>query len=212
MVTTIILSPGRAAEKQQVSTRIEKIKEVLGAKEIKIMHPYERFPNLALIVDKEAQERAKPFCRALFDKDGNITDLLYGVFMIVNQTDLGLESLTKGQIKHFLNEFSQPEAIAVVDGILRIFKTQQQKENPIITKLYNGGYDPSRCKFEDKGYRERIDRASDMLENLVSQMTPQLRSLFDDYLRCRAEAQSYGEKLMFYEGIKLAKAIIDIKN
>lgn len=119
-------------------------------------------------------------------------------------------SLTKGQIKHFLSKFSQPEAISVENGSLTVSKiNDQQEENPIIAKLFDGSYNPLRCKMYDRGYSDRLDLASEMLDNLVSQMSPQLRLLLDDYLRCRTEAQRYAEKLIFIEGVKLAKAISD---
>ena len=156
MITAIFVSPQKAAQVQQVPQQIEKIAEQLGAKEPEIIHPYERFPNLAFVVEKDAQAQGKPFCRAQYDEQGKVVNLLYGTFAIVNYADGRCMSLTKGQIKHFLSKFAQPEAISVENGSLTVSKiNDQQEENPIIAKLFDGSYNPLRCKMYDRGYSER---------------------------------------------------------
>ena len=54
MITAIFVSPQKAAQVQQVPQQIERIAEQLGAKEPEIIHPYERFPDLAFITEKDA--------------------------------------------------------------------------------------------------------------------------------------------------------------
>ncbi len=210
MITAIYVSPNCAAKVQKVSYREDGIKELLCAKEIETLHPYDKFPNLAILLEKDATAHGKPFCRVLTDQSGKVIDLLYGSFVIVNKTEFGFTSLTGGQIKHFLGKFSQPEAISVQNGCLKVIKVEkEQKGNPLLHKLYNGDYNPSRCKINDKGYNERLDAASDLLDNLVSKLSPQQRLMLDDYLSRRTEAQRYAENLIFIEGIKIAKAISD---
>lgn len=114
----VIVEPNEEARVIEISDTLEDMQETVGGYIEQSVH----FEDDAVIVcDEEGKLKGLPLNRAIKDKDGNIIDVICGVFFIcyAPYTSEKFESLSEELAEKYVNKFKTPEMfIKTENGIV----------------------------------------------------------------------------------------------
>ncbi len=84
-----------------------------------MVYPFE--DPVGLIVNEEGKINGLPLNRALYDEDGNISDVIAGSFLVTGLTEDNFGSLTQEQINRYEQIFHHPEIFIDMEGSVMPF-------------------------------------------------------------------------------------------
>ncbi len=112
-ITVVACYPGKQAVVTRIQNTLEAKQAFVGGY-IQDVYPFD--DPIALIVNEEGKLAAMEPCRALFDEEGNIYDIIVGPFLICGLDDEGFVSLTPQQQKEYLAMFRYPQMFVMLNG------------------------------------------------------------------------------------------------
>ena len=105
----LIIEPLKEPYAKEIDGKLETMQGIVGGL-IQAIYPFDH-PEIALICNEEGKLNRLPLNRALFDKDGNIVDIIAGTFFLcsapADNEDFG--SLTDEQIEKYTKRFEALE-------------------------------------------------------------------------------------------------------
>lgn len=116
--TVLIVRLERVPRKRDIILTNEEFRKIIkgNLEIIKI-----RECSAAFIFDKDRKELDLPLNRALFNKNQELSHLLFGTFIVVGLDEkLNFTSLSEEQLRYFKNRFYVPAKMVTVDGKPRI--------------------------------------------------------------------------------------------
>ena len=117
-MTVLLVQPNRYPEVVEVGTGLEDLQQAVGGN-IEVTYPFDE--NVGLIMNEEGKIDGLPLNRALRDEQGEIYDVVAGSFLVVGLTEDSFCSLSPDQLKHYEQEFHQPETfLKMGKGIMAI--------------------------------------------------------------------------------------------
>lgn len=105
-ITVVACYPGKPAEVIRIQNTLE-AKQSLVHGYIQAIYPFD--DEVAIVCNEEGKLQGLDPCRALYDEEGNIYDIVVGSFLICGLNDDGFVSLTPQQQKEYLAMFRQPQ-------------------------------------------------------------------------------------------------------
>ena len=115
-MTVLIVEPGKEPYRNEVEDTLEAIQFIVGGL-IQAVFPFDLEP-VALVCNEEAKLDGLPPNRALRDEEGQIYDIVCGVFFLCSAPpdSENFESLTEEQIDRYTRLFRHPEVFLRVNG------------------------------------------------------------------------------------------------
>ena len=114
-ITVVACYPGKAATVIRIQNTLEAKQTFVGGY-IQAVYPFD--DPVAIVCNEEGKLNGMEPCRALFDEDGGIYDIIVGPFLICGLDDEGFISLTKEQQEQYLAMFRQPQMFVSLNGEL----------------------------------------------------------------------------------------------
>ena len=142
-IAVLIVEPGKEPYVKEIDSGLESLQHEVGGY-IEAIYPYE--DPVALVCNEEGKLEGLPLNRALRDEDGDIYDVVAGVFLVVGLTDDSFGSLTVEQMQKFSDHFKVPEQfVKLGDKIVAIpmISKEQQKQKTVEQKDFEMNADTS---------------------------------------------------------------------
>ena len=111
-ITVVACYPGKQAVVTRIQNTLEAKQAFVGGY-IQAVYPFD--DPIALIANEEGKLTGMDPCRALFDEEGNIYDIIVGPFLICGLDDEGFVSLTPQQQKEYLAMFRHPQMFVMLN-------------------------------------------------------------------------------------------------
>ena len=109
----LVVEPEKKPYVKEIAGDLESLqKEVDGY--IEAVYPWDE--PCAIVCDEESKLTGKPFNRVLRDEDGDIYDVIAGIFLIVGLSEDNFASLSDEYVKLFSEKFAVPELFLNMDG------------------------------------------------------------------------------------------------
>lgn len=105
----LVIEPLKAPYVKEIDGKLETMQSIVGGL-IQAIYPFDH-PEIALICNDEGKLMGLPPNRALFDKDGNIVDIIAGTFFLCSAPadSENFKSLTDEQIEQYTERFKNIE-------------------------------------------------------------------------------------------------------
>lgn len=103
----LILEPNKIARVAEIGRELEDLQQVVGG----LIEPayYLDDPNCCLVVNDEGKINGMPLNRAIYDKDGQMIDIIAGTAFICDCSTERFKSLSDEQIEKYAKQFKLPE-------------------------------------------------------------------------------------------------------
>ena len=112
-ITVIACYPGKTATVIRIQNTLEAKQAFVGGY-IQAVYPFD--DPVAIVCNEEGKLNGMEPCRALFDEEGNIYDIIVGPFLICGLDDEGFTSLTPKQQEEYLEMFRHPQMFVMLNG------------------------------------------------------------------------------------------------
>ena len=112
-ITVVACYPGKSAVVMRIQNTLEAKQAFVGGY-IQAVYPFD--DPVAIVCNEEGKINGMEPCRALFDEDGGIYDIIVGPFLICGLDDEGFISLTEEQQEQYLAMFRNPEMFFLLNG------------------------------------------------------------------------------------------------
>lgn len=114
-ITVLVVEPEKRPYVKEIDNTLESLQREVGG-DIQAIYPFEE--PVAIVADDESKLKSKPLNRALRDENGEVYDIIAGIFLVVGLTEDDFGSLNEEYIKKFSELFKLPEIfINLRDGI-----------------------------------------------------------------------------------------------
>lgn len=109
----LVIEPLKSPYVKEIDGKLESMQKVVGGL-IQTIYPFDH-PEIALICNDDGKLLKMPLNRALFDKDGNILDIIAGTFFLCSApiNSENFETLSEEQIATYKKRF---EALEIYIG------------------------------------------------------------------------------------------------
>ena len=118
-ITVILCEPGKFARKAEIGTTLEDLQSVVGG-DIEPFYPYDE--QVCLVCDEEGKIKGKELNRAIYDKDGEMIEIMAGTFFICDCSGQRFGSLSKEQLERYGKQFLYPERFIRLNGEIKALK------------------------------------------------------------------------------------------
>ena len=112
-ITVVACYPGETAEITTINYTLDSMKEFVDGF-IQAIYPFK--DNVAIVCNEEGKIRCLEPCRALYDEEGKIYDVIAGPFFICGVGEDDFISLTKEQQEEYLAMFRHPQMFFLLNG------------------------------------------------------------------------------------------------
>jgi len=110
----LLVEPGRYPKVVEMGMELKDLQEAVGGY-IEATYPFED-EMACIICNEEGKINGMELNRGLFDKQGNIEDIIAGPFIVAGLHFEGFGSLSEEQLKKFEAQFHQPEGFVKMGG------------------------------------------------------------------------------------------------
>lgn len=123
-INVIIVEPMKPARISEIESSLESMQNVVGGY-IEQYMPFE--DDAAIVCNDEGKICAMGLNRAIFDENGNMTDIIAGTFFICRAPadSENFESLTQHQLSRYMDMFRSPEVFLRTNNEIVSLKIEQ---------------------------------------------------------------------------------------
>ncbi len=110
----LVVEPGKVPETRDISGDLKEMQSIVGGY-IEAIYPY---PGIALVCNEEGWMRGLPGNRGLRDKDGDLSNIIWGTFFLCGAPADGEDfiGLTPEPAEQLEDQFHTPEAFVGSNG------------------------------------------------------------------------------------------------
>ena len=122
----LLVEPGKHPQRVQIGTELEDLQKAVGGP-IEVTYPF--MDPVGIICNEEGKLNGMDLNRAIYDDEGQVSDIIAGPFLVTGLTEDNFQSLTDDQMVMFEDKFHSPEtfirmgrsimAIPVPDDVVR---------------------------------------------------------------------------------------------
>lgn len=162
-MTVVCVEPGKPAYMKTIETGLESLQHEVGGY-IEATYPWE--DTAAIICNEEGKITGLPLNRSLRDDEGNIYDVIAGIFLIVGLGEENFCSLTPEQIRRYMDEYKFPETIFLMDGEVKAFPSENKSLVPVYLQSAEYAYKHNELEAYRLSYQTNIDCKNDIQKAL----------------------------------------------
>ena len=105
-ITVLVVEPMKEPYIKEIGSGYKDMQKEVGGL-IQATYPYEDF--VGIVCNDESKVNGLPLNRAIYDKGGEMIDIIAGTFLVVGLEDDSFASLDADLIKKFSEKFKSPE-------------------------------------------------------------------------------------------------------
>lgn len=114
-ITVVLCEPGKTARAAEIGTELEDLQQAVGNGRIEPFYPFED-PTVCIVCNDEGKINGMRPCRAIYDGDKKMIDLVFGPFFICDCSGEDFGSLSKEDQEKYVNQFKNPEQYFRMNG------------------------------------------------------------------------------------------------
>ena len=115
-ITVVMLEPGKVARTAEIGTSLTDLQKTVGGM-IEAYYPFEE--EVCIVCNEEGKFNGMSPCRAVYDPEGQMMDIIFGPCFICDCRGENFASLSQDQIKRYTEQFRNPERYFRIDGEIR---------------------------------------------------------------------------------------------
>ena len=115
-IRVVVCEPGKIARIEEIGTGLEDLQKAVGGL-IETYYPFEE--EVCIVCNDEGKINGMRPCRAIYDEERSIRDIVFGPFFICGCSGPEFSSLSDEQLERYSGTFRCPENYYRVDGKLR---------------------------------------------------------------------------------------------
>ena len=124
-ITVVMCEPGKKAYVTEIGNGLEELqKAVEGC--IEAFYPFES--EECVVCNDEGKFNGSSPCRAFYDDEGKVMDIVFGKFFICDCSGENFGSLSEEKQKQYLKQFGSPEHFFRVGGEIQAIKYEPQEK------------------------------------------------------------------------------------
>lgn len=126
-IQILIVKPGKRPERAEIGLELEDMQAVVGG-DIEEYQPFD--DEAAVVCNAEGKINKLPLNRAIYSKNGEMTDIIAGTFFICNApiSSDTFQSLSEEQIEKYEKMFQYPERFQRTESGMQVHKIRHSKE------------------------------------------------------------------------------------
>lgn len=105
-ITVVMLEPGKTARTAEIGTSLEDLQKTVGGC-IEAYYPFEE--EVCIVCNDEGKFNGMSPCRAVYDPEGRMMDIIFGPCFICDCSGENFGSLSQDQIRRYTKQFRNPE-------------------------------------------------------------------------------------------------------
>ena len=118
-ITVVMVKPGKKARLAAIGTSLEDLQRAVDGC-IETFYPFED-PDVCIVLNDEGKINGMQPNRAIYDGNGNVTDIVFGPFFICDCSGYEFGSLSEEKAEKYLEQFKLPEMFfRTQDGVKAI--------------------------------------------------------------------------------------------
>ena len=117
--------PGRKARVAEIGTELEELQRAVGGM-IEAYYPFEE--QVCIVCNDEGKFNGMSPCRAIFDDERKIQDIIFGPFFICDCSTPEFGSLNAEQLDRYRKMFDNPERYFRIDGEIKAIPHDPTKD------------------------------------------------------------------------------------
>lgn len=125
MMKVVVCRPDREAEVVEIEHTLRNMQKLVseGVDETGLIEPFYPFEEpVAIVCNEDGKFNGLQPCRAVFDTDGQLLDVIFGTFFICGAGKSDFIGLTDEQAEKYLEMFKAPERIVNMNGRIIVLK------------------------------------------------------------------------------------------
>ena len=115
-LTVVMLEPGKVARTAEIGTSLTDLQKTVGGM-IEAYYPFEE--EVCIVCNEEGKFNGMSPCRAVYDPEGQMMDIIFGPCFICDCRGENFGSLSQDQIKRYTEQFKNPERYFRIDGEIK---------------------------------------------------------------------------------------------
>ena len=115
-ITVVMLEPGKVARTAEIGTSLTDLQKTVGGM-IEAYYPFEE--EVCIVCNEEGKFNGMSPCRAVYDPEGQMMDIIFGPCFICDCRGENFGSLSQDQIKRYTEQFKNPERYFRIDGEIK---------------------------------------------------------------------------------------------
>ena len=124
-IKVVICEPGRKARVAEIGTELEDLQRAVGGM-IEAYYPFEE--QVCIVCNDEGKFNGMSPCRAIFDDERKIQDIIFGPFFICDCSTPEFGSLNAEQLERYRKMFDNPERYFRIDGEIKAIPHDPTKD------------------------------------------------------------------------------------
>ena len=121
-IRVVVCEPGKKACVKEIGKGLRALQKVVEG-DIEAFYPFES--NECIVCNEEGKFNGSSPCRAIFDDEGNIVDVVFGTFFICDCSTEEFGSLSEEKQNKYLKMFGQPEGFVRINGEIKVIKCEE---------------------------------------------------------------------------------------
>ena len=115
-ITVVMLEPGKVARTAQIGSSLEDLQKAVGGL-IEAYCPFDE--EVCIVCNEEGKINGMSPCRAIYDEDKKLMDIIFGPCFICGCDGDSFSSLSQDQIERYTKQFRNPEKYYRIDGEIK---------------------------------------------------------------------------------------------
>ena len=124
-IKVVMCEPGRKARVAEIGTELEDLQRAVGGM-IEAYYPFEE--QVCIVCNDEGKFNGMSPCRAIFDDERKIQDIIFGPFFICDCSTPEFGSLNAEQLDRYRKMFDNPERYFRIDGEIKAIPYDPTKD------------------------------------------------------------------------------------
>ena len=126
-ITVVLLEPGKVARTTEIGASLEDLQRVVGGC-IEVYYPFKE--KVCIVCNDEGKFNGMKPCRAIYDEDKQVKDIIFGPFFICDCSGENFASLSQEQLKRYTKQFKNPEHYYRINGDIKAVPYEPKKSDP----------------------------------------------------------------------------------
>ena len=123
----VVCEPNKPSRIAEIESGLESLQQVVGGL-IEAVYPFEDEDGCCLICNEEGKYNSSEPNRAIFDEKGDISDIIFGTFIICGCGEENFCGLTDEQLQKYADKFRCPEQFIWDGGRIRAIRFEAEDQ------------------------------------------------------------------------------------
>ncbi len=112
-ISVVVCEPGKTARRAEIGTGLDELQKAVGGT-IETYYPFDE--EVCIVCNDEGKLNGMKPCRAVYDAEGKVMDVVFGPFFVCDCSGPDFRSLSPEQMERYWRMFERPERFFKLNG------------------------------------------------------------------------------------------------